>query len=73
VALQLHLSATPNPDTQDACLAGLDLLRRWQRAKQVGGFEADILLSDYRPIRPYARSIGVALGEQLAQEEARRG
>lgn len=70
-ALRSHLTAAANTDVQDACVAGLDLLRRWRKAQIVGGFEADILLHDFRPIRPYAESIGRILGEYLAREASR--
>ncbi|MFE5564798.1 hypothetical protein ACFQ68_07385 [Amycolatopsis japonica] len=52
----------------------LDLLRRWPQAVAaaqsdavVGNAQADILLNDYRPIRPYA----MQLGEDIERYERR--
>lgn len=61
----LH-AGTSDARLLDVCSAALDLLRRWSQAATVDYDQADILLNDYRPVRPYAIRLGGYLDEHQA-------
>jgi hypothetical protein len=57
----------------DLYAEAINILNRWEEARSIRAtepFRADILINDYRPVRPYAIDLGAWI--QAAEEHERR-
>ena len=64
-------AAAHDASLDDLYAAAIDILNRWEEAQAIQAaepFRADILLNDYRPVRPYAVDLGGWI--KVAEERA---
>jgi hypothetical protein len=69
----LEIEAPRAGRLDDLYAEAINILNRWEEARSIRAtepFRADILLNDYRPVRPYAVDLGAWV--QAAEEHERR-